>query len=94
MSSSPSCFLHLNDLQVSYPEEQGRPEFPHEEPPPLTGDLHHHNQVLLRHEGEDDPGQVPGEDPPLQPGENVQLLASVSVTQQSLHLVISTEPTY
>ena len=61
MSSSSRCFLRVNDLQVSYPAEQGRPELHQQEPPPLPGDLHHHHQVRLRHEGEDDPGQVPGE---------------------------------
>ena len=93
MSSSPSFFLDINDLQVSYPAEQRGSEFPHEEPPPLTGDLHHHNQILLSEEGEDDPGQVPGEDPLLQPGENVPLLTSLTVTHQSLQLVISAKPT-
>ena len=93
MSSSASCFLPLNDLQVSYPAEEGGVQLPHQEPPPLSGDLHHHSQVLLRHEGEDGPGEVPGEDPPLQSGENVQLLPSLSVTRQSLQSVVSTEPT-
>ena len=93
MSSSSSCFSRLNYLQVSDPAEEGRPELSHEEPPPLPGDLHHHTQILLRHEGEDDPGEVPGEDPPLQPGENVPVLTSLSVTHQPLQLVVSTEPT-
>ena len=74
MSSSPSDVLRLHNLQVSDPGEESRPELPPEQPPPLGGDPRHHTELGLRHEGEDEPDEVPGVDLHLQPAEDVQTL--------------------
>ena len=84
----------LNNLQVSYPTEQTWPQLPHEELPPLPGHPHHHTEVLLCHEGEDEPGELSGVDPDLQPGENVEGVSTLTVPGQGFESILFTEPAH
>ena len=69
------------------------PELLHEEDSPVSGDPDHDHHVLLGHQAEDPPGQVPGVCPPLQPGEDVHLLVPLAVITQPLNPVLTLKPT-